>query len=121
MGKIQGVPEKDKCGWLSELDSRTAIAKEMRERYQALTDDLGGLPILSYQQRSLVERSLWLEYWLVQQEKQLAQQDGCFDVARWVQAANSLQGLYAKLGLSRVTREKSLNDIISNAMSESKE
>ena len=120
MGKIQGVPEKDKCGWLSELDSRTAIAKEMRERYQDLTDDLGGLPILSYQQRSLVERSLWLEYWLVQQEKLLAN-EGCFDVGKWVQAANSLQGLYAKLGLSRVTKEKNLNDIINNAVDGSRE
>jgi hypothetical protein len=120
MPKIQSMPEKFQNGWLSELDSRTSIAREMQERYQALTDDLGGVTALSYQQRSLVERSLWLEYWLVTQEKELAQQDGCFDVARWVQAANSLQGIYSKLGLSRVTREKSLNDIINNAVSESR-
>ena len=105
------IPEKFTQGWLTELDSRTALAKEMRERYTTLTNDLGGLPCLSYQQRSLAERALWLEYWLASQERILAE-GGEFDVGRWTQAANSLQGLYAKLGLSRTTREVSLSDLI---------
>jgi len=104
MSKIQEIPAKHQTGWLEDLDSRTAIAKEMRERYQALTDDLGGLPALSYQQRSLAERSLWLEYWLAAQERTLAE-GGEFDVGKWVQAANGLQGIYGKLGLERRARD----------------
>lgn len=116
MPKVQTIPDKYSTGFLDELDSRTAIAKEMRERYQALTNDLGGLAALSYQQRSLIERSLWLEYWLASQERTLAD-GGEFDVGKWVQAANSLQGLFAKLGLSRITREVSLSSIIEDAKS----
>jgi len=108
------IPDKYQTGWLDELDSRTAIAKDMRERYQTLTDDLGGLPKLSYQQRSLCERSLWLEYWLASQERILAS-NGEFDVGKWVQAANGLQGIYAKLGLDRITREVNLSEIINQA------
>lgn len=116
MPKQQTVPTSYNNGFLNDLDSRTAVAKEMRERYQALTNDLGGLSALSYQQRSLAERVLWLEYWLASQERTLAD-GGEFDVGKWTQAANSLQGIFAKLGLSRVAREVNLSDIIERSQS----
>jgi|TARA_R100000501_G_C2619364_1_gene112726 hypothetical protein len=94
-------PVKFTQGWLSELDGRTGIAQVMRQRYDAFTSDLGGADRLSYGQRSLVERALWLEYWLAQQEQGLASGRD-FDVGKWVQAANSLQGILSKLGLERV-------------------
>lgn len=100
----QKPPQKFSTGWLSELDGRTGIAQVMRERYRAFTDDLGGSDRLSYAQRSLVERALWLEYWLAQQEQSLAGGSD-FDVGKWVQAANSLQGILTKLGLDRVARD----------------
>lgn len=59
---------------------------------------------MSYAQRSLVERALWLEFWLAQQEQELATGRE-FDVSRWTQAANSLQGILAKLGLERRARD----------------
>jgi hypothetical protein len=59
-------------GWLDALDFRTAMTKEMRDRFVALTNDLGGADRLSYAQRSLCERALWLEYWLASQERSLA-------------------------------------------------
>lgn len=105
------VPEKFQAGWLDDLDSRTAIAREMRERYQELTDDLGGVARLSYAQRSLAERALWLEYWLAAQERNLAS-GGQFDVGKWTQAANALQGIFAKLGLHRVARDIGLNEYL---------
>ena len=80
----------------------------MRSRFTQFTDDLGGVSRLSYQQKSLVERCLWLEYWLVQQENALAT-GGDFDVGKWVQAANSLQGILSKLGLVRVPKD--INDL----------
>jgi hypothetical protein len=113
MSKQTTPSTKYQEGWLSELDGRTGIAQVMRERFQELTDDLGGVESLSYQQRSLVERSLWLEYWLSEQERRLSK-GAEFDVGKWVQAANSLQGLYGKLGLVRVPREvKDIADYLS--------
>jgi F0F1-type ATP synthase beta subunit len=104
MTKQKEPPIKFSQGWLTELDGRTGIAQMMVERYQAFTDDLGGVDRLSYAQRSLVERALWLEYWLADQERQLATSNE-FDVGKWVQAANSLQGILSKLGLNRIAKD----------------
>jgi hypothetical protein len=100
--------------WLQQLDKRTAIAQELRARYDALTNDLGGLPSLSYQQRSLIDRSLFLEYHLQEEERKLAT-GGEFDSGKWVQAVNALQGIYSKLGLKRVKTELSLDQYIKQA------
>jgi len=100
----QAPPKTFNTGWLSELDGRTAIAQEMRARYAAFTNDLGGVERLSYAQRSLVSRALHLEYWLAQQEKALIE-GADFDVGKWVQAANGLQGILSKLGLERQARD----------------
>ena len=95
---------KYKPGWRGELDKRTALAQVMRERYLEFTDDLGGADNLTYAKRSLVERVLWLEYWLAGQEQALAQGQE-FDVGKWVQATNSLQGILSKLGLKRQDKD----------------
>jgi hypothetical protein len=97
-------PKNFNTGWLSELDGRTAIAQVMRERYAAFTNDLGGVERLSYAQRSLVERALHLEYWLAQQERALIE-GADFDVGKWTQAANALQGILTKLGLDRQAKD----------------
>lgn len=104
MTKTTQVPEQYSVGFLSNLDGRTAIAQTLLHRYKALTDDLGGSTRLSYAQRSLCERALFLEFWLQQQEGQLAAGQ-TFDAAKWVQGANSLQGIFAKLGLHRVAHD----------------
>ena len=110
-------PKKFSTGWLSELDGRTAIAQEMRERFRAFTDDLGGAETLSYAKRSLVERALWLEFWLAQQEQALAGGSD-FDVGKWVQAANALQGILSKLGLDRQAKDvPSLNEYLARKAS----
>lgn len=104
MSKIQAPPDKYVPGWLESLDGRTALAVDMRERWQSLTTDLGGEARLSYAQRSLCERCLWLEFWLRTQEQALA--DGNeFDAGKWTQACNALQGIYSKLGLERRAKE----------------
>lgn len=104
MSKIDTPPDKFSTGWLNQLDGRTGIAQAMRERYRVYTDDLGGAERLSYAQRSLVERALWLEYWLASQEQELAAGNE-FDVGKWTQAANSLQGIFSKLGLKRQVKD----------------
>ena len=102
--KTQPVGSQFTNGWLDGLDGRLGVARELRQRFQALTGDLGGSASLSYAERSLCERALWLEYWLAKQETELAN-GGEFDVGKWVQAANSLQGIFAKLGLKRVAKD----------------
>ena len=104
MSRLHTVNNQFTEGWLDQLDGRTGIAQLMRERYSVFTDDLGGAERLSYAQRSLCERALWLEYWLADQERTLAA-GGKFDVGKWVQAANSLQGILSKLGLRKVPRD----------------
>jgi len=104
MPRLSAPPDKFSQDWLQSLDGRTAVAQVMRDRWQQFTDDLGGYERLSYAQRSLVERALWLEYWMQQQEQALAT-GAEFDVGKWTQAANSLQGILSKLGLDRVARD----------------
>lgn len=104
MTKPAVVPEQFTAGFIAELDGRTAIAQDLRQRYDDITADLGGSAQLSYMQRSLVERFLWLEYWLRAEEQRLATGSE-FDVGKWVQAANSAQGILAKLGLQRQAKD----------------
>ena len=100
----KAVSEKFQAGWIHSLDRRTGVAQMMVERFEALTSDLGGAGQLSYQERSLCERALWIEYWLIEEEKQLAM-GGDFNVNKWAAASNTLQGIYSKLGLKRVARD----------------
>ena len=101
---LKTPPKKFNTGWRADLDKRTALAQAMSERYLEFTDDLGGADSLTYAKRSLVERVLWLEYWLAQQEGALAQGEE-FDVGRWTQAVNALQGILSKLGLERQDKD----------------
>lgn len=114
MPKLDAISPKFAPGYLDRLDGRTAIAVDMRARWQQITDDLGGEATLSYAQRSLVERALWIEHWIAQQERELAEgrADG-FDAGRWTQATNSLLGLYRTLGIERRAKDvTSLSDYI---------
>ena len=116
---LQSVPAKYGNGFLDNLDGRLGIARELRGRFEALTNDLGGSDNLSYAQRSLCERALFLEFWLARSEATLAN-GGKFEVGPWVQATNSLQGIFAKLGLKRVAREvPSVTEYIKNYVSRS--
>lgn len=67
----------------------------------------GGAEQLLYSQRSLAERALWLEYWLQKQEATLAEgRFADFNLGQWVQAANSLQGIFSRLGIAREASSK---------------
>ena len=114
MAKLAEIPNRFAAGYLEQLDGRTAIAVEMRARWHSMTDDLGGVDRLSYSQRSLVERALWIEHWIAQQERELAEgRIEAFDAGRWTQATNSLLGLYRTLGIERRAKDvTSLSDYI---------
>ncbi|MFY0691507.1 MAG: hypothetical protein JXR14_06225 [Paracoccaceae bacterium] len=92
MSGSQPFPKRFKAGYLDRLDGRTSTAMELKERWQEFTDDLGGVDGLSYQQRSLVERALWLEHWLHTQEREL-----CAGRLRYEPAGKSRSELYLDL------------------------
>lgn len=103
-GKSGTVPERFQAGWLDALDGRLSLARDMRDRFATVCNDLGGADRLSYMQRSLVERCLWSEYWIAQQERELAKGNEV-DMGRYTQAVNALSGLYNRLGLERRARD----------------
>jgi hypothetical protein len=99
-------PDRFQQGWLDRLDGRYALARDLRARFQALTDDLGGAANLSYAERALAEHALWLDHWLHEQERALAEgRMKDFDVGRWTQGLNALSGVLTKLGLKRVPKD----------------
>jgi hypothetical protein len=88
---------------LDELDGRVRLARTLRERMRALTNDLGGVKELSYQEQSLCKRAVHLERLLEQKEAMLAHGGTC-DESSYLNAINALSGLYSKLGLKRRAR-----------------
>ena len=102
--KHRTLPERFETGWLAKMDTRMALVRELRARLDALATDLGGMQALSYQQRSLCERAIFVEYLLARQERELIE-DGDFDAGAWVQAVNALSGLFNRLGLERVKQD----------------
>jgi hypothetical protein len=104
MSKHTTPQAKYTTDWLKNIDKRTSIAQELQQRHTALCDDLGGIETLSYQQRALIDRCIFLEYHLQQEEMKLATGSE-FDSSKWVQACNSLNGLFTKLGLNKQAKE----------------
>ena len=106
------VPEKYTPQWLSSMDGRTTLAIQLKHRHAEICQDLGGAESLSYIQRSLVSRYLFTEFWIAQQEADMASGEDV-DMGRYTQACNSLAGLANKLGLQRTARDvPSLHDVI---------
>lgn len=110
MGKAKATPEQYTANWLEQLDRRTGLAQEIHRRYADLTNDLGGEAALSYQQKALVSRALFVELNLQKQEAALAA-GGELDTGSYTQSVNSLLGLLKTLGLER--RSKDVPDLAS--------
>ncbi|AEG31545.1 hypothetical protein [Thiomicrospira cyclica] len=111
-GSYQRIPIKFTENWLEGLDGRTGVARDLKERYKELTDDLGGFKNLSYQQRALCSRALFIEYNLKKQEEDMALGKD-FDPGVYAQSVNTLIGLFRMLGIERKKQEAiTLNDFI---------
>lgn len=104
--KADRIPQQFEPGFISNLDQRTGIAQLMADRYRELTNDLGGADRLSYSQKLLAEKALWIQHYMAQQETMLATgQLKDFDAGKYSAMLNSLQGVLAKLGLQRVAKQ----------------
>ena len=69
---VRMVPRMYKRGWLHALDRRSGIYLALTARLQELMQDLGGEDNLSYQQRSLCKRAIWIEARLMAIEEEVA-------------------------------------------------
>lgn len=99
-------------GWLDNLDSRFALTRELRARFDEVCRDLGGAERLSYMQRSLAEQAVYLEYWVACQNRKLAE-GGDVDSGRWVQVVQAMSNIFKTLGLERQAKEApSLGDYL---------
>jgi hypothetical protein len=103
--------------FMSCLDGRSLVARELRDRLHALTADLGGWSTLSYQERSLCRRVIHLERLTEMKELKLAQ-GGRLDENLYFNCINSLSGLWSKIGLKRRVKVLALGDYLAAKSSE---
>jgi hypothetical protein len=101
--KSKDISKRFRQNWLEQLDFRTNLARDLKDRYTALCNDLGGIERLSYAQRSLAERCIWLERYVGLQEQEMLEEH--FDPRTWILACNSLLNIYSRLGLERRARD----------------
>jgi hypothetical protein len=89
---------------MEELDGRYRAAKTLKQRLRALTNDLGGITELSYQELSLVHRCLHLERLLERRESILAH-GGTIDDQSYFAGITTLSSLFSKLGLGQRAKQ----------------
>ncbi|MEZ6119026.1 MAG: hypothetical protein R3C28_20995 [Pirellulaceae bacterium] len=102
------VPSKFKAGFLKEMDGRCDLAKTLRQNYEAIIADVGGIHEVSHVKNALVERFVWLESILQTLEHEMAtgQIDRAEALGRWIAAVNSMSALAKTLGLDRRATSK---------------
>lgn len=113
-GKTSEIPATFSSDWIDHLDGRTKLARVVRQRLSSLHSDLGGRDALSYQQRSLCRRAVWLEALIERREVALANGRE-IDEGAHTQSINALMGVWKALGLQRKAREvPDLHDYLRN-------
>jgi hypothetical protein len=99
-GKTSELPDRYSPDWIAKMDGRTTLAKAVTDRLQALQVDLGGPSELSYQEKALCKRIVWLECLIETREAQLAKGEE-IDEGKHTQSVNALVGLLKAVGLQR--------------------
>lgn len=102
------IPARYSADWIQKLDGRTTLARVVQNRLAELEADLGGAGQLSYQERSLCRRAIWLEAMLESREAALA--DGAqVDEGNHTQLIHALTSLWRALGLKRRSKAVDLS------------
>ena len=109
--KPDWVPASYREDFLAGLDGRTQVARGLKARLSALQNDLGGEANLSYQQRSLAKRAIYLEARAESLEAAMASGKDV-ELGQYIMAINAMVGLFRTLGLARQRRDVSLNDYL---------
>ena len=107
--KANQVSDRFAVDYLEQLDGRGRVARAIRHRLGSLEQALGG--DLSPQQTSLAKRAVFLEAQLERWELDFANGEDV-SVPSYLQAINSLIGLYRTLGIERQAKSISLADYL---------
>ena len=106
------IPNEFTPRFIDALDQRTVAARTLRQRLAEIHSDMGGEDRLSYAQRSIARRVVWLESWLETQEARAAEGEE-IDMGRQSQALNTLLGMFKTLGIERKAKDApSLTDYL---------
>jgi len=110
------LPKKYVPGFLTEMDRRSLVFKQLKSAYNEVLSDCGGKDNLSHAKRALIERFCFLEMTLQTYETLIASGEAAEDVmGKYTQAVNALQGLAKTIGLNRVPRKaKNLKQYIAD-------
>ena len=111
--KMRELP-KWRHDWLTHIDARSKLGYALKQRLQALEHDVGaGQPDrLTYAQRSLIRRALWLEVRLETDEVKIVTGDP-IPAGSHSTLLNALTAVYRTLGVEPKARPvKSLQDYI---------
>jgi len=109
--KATEMPSQYEPGWIAKLDQRYTLGRAIKARLKASMTDLGGPESLSYQQRALCQRVVFMEGVLESHEAAFIR-GRKIDTSSYVATINSLVGLLKALGLKRVAREATLQDVL---------
>lgn len=97
---LAAIPKHYSPDFMDRLDKRTVLGKAVRERYEAICNDLGGVDSMATVRLSLVRRFVWLESMIEGFECRAAAAEEV-DVGTWMQLINSWLGVARLLGLER--------------------
>jgi hypothetical protein len=86
--------------FMEELDGRVRAARTLRQRLRELTNDLGGLANLSYQEQSLCKRAIHIER-LIEKKELTLSHGGKVDEQGYYSALTTLSSLFSKIGYRR--------------------
>ena len=106
------IPARYSPDFLTGMDGRVRLVKELKARLRQLHADLGGVSTLSYAKQSLCKRAIFIESRIDDFEAKLAQGNEA-ELGSYIQMTNSLLGLLKTLGLQRKAKELNLQDYIS--------
>lgn len=98
--KAREVAERYDERFLDDMDGRFETVRTLRQRLAALTNDLGGVANLSYQEQSVCKRAVHLERLIEKKESTLAH-GGNVDENAYFSAITTLSSLFSKVGLKR--------------------
>jgi len=107
--------------FLNHIDARSSLGYVLRQRLQALEDfvSVGEPEMLTYPQRSLIRRAIWLEARLELDESKIAT-GAPISAGSHACLLNALTNLYRTLGIEPKTKQvKSLKDYIAEQESDS--
>jgi hypothetical protein len=104
------LPAKFDPDFIERLSRRYSLARVVQARREALEAHCGGG--LSYIQRSLIKRTIWIELLTESYEQKVASGEE-IDVGALTQLNNTLKGLYKDLGLKPALRSiETLHDVM---------